>query len=66
MKLERDAIDALKELGRKLPENSSLQLCVPGSGSGHVCHRFRVSGGCIHHSESHSDKDVLAGSGPLR
>ncbi len=66
MKLERGTVDALKELGRNLPENSSLQLCVPGKDGGHVCHRFRVAGGRIHHSESHSDKDVLAGSGPLK
>jgi hypothetical protein len=66
MKLEREAIEALKELGRKLPENTSLKLCVPGDGGVHVCHRFRIAGGRIHHSESHSDTDVLAGSGPLR
>jgi len=65
MKIEGQLLGALQELGRSLPEHTSLQMCVPEGDGSHVCHSFRVSGGRIHHSGSHSDEFVESGSGAL-
>jgi len=65
MKIEQKTADALRVLGRTLPDHSSIELCLMTEAGRPVCHRFSVRGGVVHHSGSHSDDFVRGGEGPL-
>lgn len=65
MNVGHDTLRALRELGKTLPTNSSVEMCVRDERGRGVCHKFRVVDGVMHHGGSHSHEFVLSGKGAL-
>ncbi len=65
MNMSDRTIRALKDLGLSLPDQSNIELCILDQRGQRACHKFRVVGGVVHHSESHSHDFVTGGTGPL-
>ena len=65
MNMSPETLRALRELGKTLPTNSSVDVCVLDERGRGVCHKFRVVDGVMHHGGSHSHEFVLSGQGEL-
>jgi len=65
MIMGHETLKALRDLGKTLPTNSSVDLCVRDERGRGVCHKFRVVDGVMHHGGSHSHEFVLSGQGEL-
>lgn len=60
------ALIALSQLAKSLPDGSNIEVRIAYDVKNYVCHKFRVTDGAAHHSESHSSDFVEHGGGQVR